>query len=67
MNWELVITAAVGSISYDNIVDALIKRRYDTSKEMAIHRQREEKTEEWSEYFNYCEECKAIARGVLDI
>ena len=57
----------VDKASYDNIVDKLIKRQYNTSRELAIHRQRDDKPAEWLEYFNYCEECKQIARQVLNI
>jgi hypothetical protein len=44
--------------SYDEAVDAEIRKRYGISQEFAILRQKDEKPEEYAEYFAYCEECK---------
>lgn len=49
--------------TYGEIVDALIRQKYSVSAELAILRQRNEKPEEFAEYYQYCEECKRKARG----
>lgn len=51
------------NISYDDAVHAKIRERYTDSQEFAILRQRDEKPEEYAEYFAYCEECKAYVKG----
>lgn len=49
-------------IPYEQRVVALIRERYSIDDEIAINRQRETKPEEWQEYFDYCEWCKAQAK-----
>ena len=58
-------TIHVRDISYDNLVSKMIAEKYPINKELALHRQREIKTEEFQEYFDYCEECKQIVREAL--
>jgi hypothetical protein len=53
------------STPYDEAVDAEIRKRYSISQEFAILRQKDEKPEEYSEYYNYCEECKAFVKGKI--
>lgn len=48
--------------SYDDAVDAEIRKRYTVSQEFAILRQRDEKPEEYTAYYAYCEECKAYVK-----
>lgn len=48
--------------TYEERVQDLIRRRYTLSDELALHRQRESKVEEFNEYYAYCEQCKAQAR-----
>ena len=50
------------SIPYDEAVDAKIRERYTASQEFAILRQRDEKPDEYAEYFKYCEECKTYIK-----
>ena len=50
------------NISYDEAVNVEIRKRYSDSQEHAINRQRFEKPEEFEEYYNYCEECKAYVK-----
>ena len=45
--------------SYSEKVVAAIREKYSLDEELAIQRQRDTKPEEFQEYFNYCEECKA--------
>ena len=50
------------SIPYDEAVDAEIRKRYSVSQEFAILRQKEEKPEEFAQYYAYCEECKSYIK-----
>lgn len=59
-------TPAPHSPSYDELVEQFIAERYTTSQEIAINRQREEKPDEWQQYYDYCEECKTRARAELN-
>lgn len=51
--------------SYDEMVNDEIRKRYSVSQELAILRQRNEKTEEYAEYYAYCEECKSKIKAVM--
>ena len=51
------------NIPYDEAVDAEIRKRYSVSQEFAILRQKEEKPEEYAQYYAYCEECKAYVKS----
>ena len=46
-------------------ISALIREKYSIDEELAIQRQRDTKPEEFQEYFNYCEECKAKVKKML--
>ena len=50
---------------YSERVNALIRERYDESRELSILRQRDEKPTEFAEYYTYCEECKSRAKAEL--
>lgn len=50
------------NISYGDAINAEIRKRYTESEEFAILRQRDEKPDEFAEYYKYCEECKAIVK-----
>ena len=50
---------------YSERVNALIRERYDESRELSILRQRDEKPSEFAEYYAYCEECKTRAKAEL--
>lgn len=52
---------------YENLVESKIRQRYTLSQELAILRQRDTKQDEYQEYFNYCEACKAEAKKSLAI
>jgi hypothetical protein len=51
------------NVSYDDAVDAEIRKKYSVSQEFAILRQRESKPDEHSEYYAYCEECKEYVKA----
>lgn len=50
------------SIDYDEAVNAKIRERYTLSQELAIHRQEDEKPEEYANYYAYCEYCKNFVK-----
>ena len=52
--------------SYDELVDQEIRKKYTVSQEFAILRQKDEKPEEYAEYFAYCEECKNLIKEMLN-
>lgn len=52
-------------IDYGFEVDRLIRQRYDISEELAVQRQRDDKPDEWQEYFDYCEWCKSEIKSIL--
>lgn len=43
-------------------VNIEIRKKYSISEEFAILRQRDEKPEEYAEYFAYCEQCKDFVK-----
>lgn len=45
-------------VDYSEAVDNAIRERYSVSQEFAILRQKDEKPEEYAEYYAYCEACK---------
>lgn len=50
------------NISYEDAVNAEIRKKYSESAEFAILRQKDEKPNEYAEYYSYCEECKAYVK-----
>ena len=50
---------------YSERVNALIRERYNESRELSILRQRDEKPTQFAEYYAYCEECKSRAKAEL--
>lgn len=50
------------TVSYDEAVNAEIRKKYSESQEFAILRQKDEKPEEYAVYYAYCENCKAYAK-----
>ena len=54
------------SKSYEQVVEDLIRLKYTVSGELAILRQQTTKETEYQEYFNYCEECKAYAKTLIE-
>lgn len=50
---------------YDALVNSYIRERYTLSQELAMLRQQETKTDEYTAYYAYAEECKARARNQM--
>jgi hypothetical protein len=51
------------NIPYDEAVNSEIRKRYTESQEFAVLRQKEDKPEEYSQYYAYCEECKVFVKA----
>ena len=45
--------------TYPQFVSGLIRTQYSVSKELALHRQRDLKPEEFTTYNDFCEQCKS--------
>ena len=54
-------------LNYKKEVERLVALRYDICDELAIQRQKEEKPEEYKEYYNYVEQCKLQAKELCNI
>lgn len=52
--------------SYEEAVNDEIRKRYTVSQELAILRQRDEKPDEYAEYYAYCEACKAKFKALKE-
>ncbi len=50
------------SVDYGEAINSEIRKKYTESEEFAILRQKEEKPDEYAEYFAYCEQCKAFVK-----
>ena len=55
-------TAEQVQAEYENAVNAKIREKYTLSQELSILRQKDEKADEYAEYYAYCEQCKAQAK-----
>lgn len=50
------------SVDYGDAVNNEIRKKYSESQEFALLRQKDDKPEEYAEYFAYCEECKTTVK-----
>lgn len=50
------------NVDYEEAVNNEIRKKYSVSQEFAILRQKDEKPEEYKEYYNYCEKCKTYVK-----
>ena len=51
---------------YGSLIEKKIRQRYSSSAEIAILRQRDEKPEEFAQYYTYVEQCKAEVKRLLN-
>ena len=51
------------NIPYEEAVEAEIAKHYTIKQELAIQRQKEEKPQEYAEYYAYCEACKEYVKS----
>ena len=52
-------------LTYEQLVQQRIRERYSVDDELAILRQRKIKTEQFTAYYEYAEQCKAVARQTI--
>lgn len=50
------------SVDYGEAINLEIRKKYTESEEFAILRQKDEKPDEYTEYFDYCEKCKTYVK-----
>lgn len=60
---EVVERPGYAPSGYEDEVVHLVRQRYDVEAELAILRQRNEKPDEFNEYYAYVEGCKARAKA----
>lgn len=67
--YEIELAKLNGKIDrlYNRRVSDKIRAKYTLDEELSILRQRDEKPEEFAEYYAYAEQCKAEARAELHI
>lgn len=53
------------AISYENLVELLIRQKYSVSDELALLRQKDSKKVEYDDYFAYVESCKSQAKEFI--
>lgn len=51
---------------YEKLVSQKIRERYSIDQELALHRQRDEKPEEFAEYYAYVEQCKTEIKELMN-
>lgn len=66
---EIELAKRNGTIDeiYGQYVSELIRERYSLNQELALHRQRDTKPQEFAEYSAFAEDCKAKAKRELGI
>ena len=52
---------------YGSLIEKKIRQRYSLSAELAILRQRDTKLEEFAQYNEYVEQCKAEVKEILEV
>lgn len=50
------------NVDYGEAINEEIRKKYTESEEFAILRQKDEKPDEYAEYFAYCESCKTYVK-----
>ena len=54
-------------IPYEQRVVDLIRQKYSVDDELAIQRQKDEKPDEWQDYYDFCELCKQEVRAEMGL
>ena len=62
-----MINSILQEIPYEQKIVDLIREKYTIDEEFAIQLQKETKPNEFEIYFNYCEECKLKAKGIVQL
>lgn len=63
---KLAILNGKEQLVYEELVNQLIEKRYSIRQELAIQRQKETKPDEFKEYNDYAESCKAQAKAIIN-
>lgn len=63
--WECDQVTVDGDVTYPKVVVAMIRERYTEDDELALLRQHSVKGDEFSEYNDFCEACKATAKPLF--
>lgn len=50
------------TVDYGEAVNTKIREKYSESQEFAILRQKDDKPDEYAEYYAFCESCKAAVK-----
>ena len=50
---------------YGKLVAQKIRAKYSSSQELALLRQKDEKPDDFQEYFDFCEQCKMEAKNEM--
>ena len=62
---EEAIAITITKDEYPSYVSMKIHEKYSVDDEIAVIRQKEEKPEEYAEYYAYCEMVKAEAKALI--
>ena len=52
--------------TYEEIVEDMVKTKYSLAQEVAILRQQYTKIDEYNEYYQFVEQCKALAKEFIN-
>ena len=65
---DIMLAKKNGTINkiYNRMVDNLICKKYSYSAQISIIRQKDEKPEEFAEFYAYAEQCKAEVKAYID-
>lgn len=63
--WQCDQVTIDGTPTYEKVVVALIREEYTENDELALLRQQAAKSEEFTEFYTYCEGCKATAKALF--
>lgn len=64
--WECDQVTIQGTPTYEKVVVAMIREKYSENDELALLRQQAAKSEEFTEFYAYCEECKTLAKTLFE-
>lgn len=53
------------TLNYKDIVESIIRRQYSVSDELSILRQKDDKPDEFKEYYEFAEKAKKIAKEAV--
>jgi hypothetical protein len=63
---KIVTIKRYSSKSYAEIVEDMIKTKYSLAQEVSILRQQYTKIDEYNEYYQFVEQCKALAKEFIN-